>query len=560
MNSLTSLFIERLSGGLRRKSLIDSADWAKAYRILGEPFPGKWTFDHHPWLEELHRTKSEFCVGQKSAQMGFTETMLNIVFFKIDIEQVNCLYVLPSKTPDAGDFSTGRFDPALELSPHIENLFSDVKNIGHKRAGSVNLYIRGSRSRAGLKSIPTGCIILDEVDEFTQENIELAFDRASGQRESLKWLISTPTIELQGINKFYEQSSKCSYFFRCPSCSRYIDLTFPESIIITGQSPEDPELEHTHLICKLCKAKLPHENKRTFLKSKYHNSSGEWVPEHTDREIQGFHINQLYSTVDTVKPKDVARLYLRSLYDPADEQTFYNSKLGLTHTVEGSKLTDHQIESCKGDYLNGESIPHYGLITMGIDVGAMLHYEVDLWHLPYTNVSDVNAESTVKVLEIGKVHDFHELDLLMQKFRVVSAVIDANPERRLAFEFAQRFNGHIKIAFYGQGIYGKQIHEAKTDYGHTEPAITVNRTSWLDLSLSRFRNGSITIPKNAPEEYKKHLTALTRIYERDKDGNPYGKYVRGTAQDHFSHARNYAEIALGFACYLMNPQSIRSPI
>ena len=30
------------------------------------------------------------------------------------------------------------FDPALEMSNHLGNLFTNVKNIGHKRAGNAN--------------------------------------------------------------------------------------------------------------------------------------------------------------------------------------------------------------------------------------------------------------------------------------------------------------------------------------------------------------------------------------------------------------------------------------
>jgi hypothetical protein len=147
----------------------------------------------------------------------------------------------------------------------------------------------------------------------------------------------------------------------------------------------------------------------------------------------------------------------------------------------------------------------------------------------------------------------------MHKYRATSAVIDANPERRKAFEFSQRFYGHVKMCFYGVGVQGKQIHESKSmDPNNPEPIITVNRTSWLDLSLGRYRNQTIEIPSNTPHEYEQHLKALIRMYEKDKDGNPYGKYVKNS-EDHYAHARNYAEIALPFAAYLMNPQSMKSP-
>jgi len=121
---------------------------------MGQPFPGPWSFKYHPWAKGMHDCTAEIMVGQKGAQLCYTEVGLNKSYYNIDVLGNSVLYVLPASTPDAADFSTSRFDPALELSPHLASLFSDVKNIGHKRAGSANLFIRGSRSRNQLKSIP----------------------------------------------------------------------------------------------------------------------------------------------------------------------------------------------------------------------------------------------------------------------------------------------------------------------------------------------------------------------------------------------------------------------
>ena len=566
MSSLQDIFLERISSGLKRQALSDAARWAEAYRVMSKPFPGKWTFRRHPWLKEIHLSRAESNNIQKAAQLGLTETVLNITFYKIDIERVDCLYVLPAKTPDASDFSAARFDPALELSTHLANLFSEVKNIGHKRAGTTNLYIRGSKSKAGLKSIPVGLVVLDELDEMNQENVTMATERTSGQKEKQIFRLSTPTIDNYGINKFYIDSTQESYFFKCPACNRYTQLIFPDSLEITAKSLDDPNIRNTFLKCKECKARLDHETKHEWLANKYDGGSGDWVPEYSNRSERGFHINQLYST--TVSPIELARSYLRSLNDPTDEQSFYNDKLGLTHIVEGAKLTDHLINQCKGDYLNGTVVNQSGIFTtMGVDVGKWLHYEVTTYKLISHDYSaDINVQAHGKVIEIGKVLDFNELDLLMQKHRIMFCVIDANPERRKAYEFATRFWGHVKLCFYGMGIRDRQVQQTKTGIsdtnsnGNNEPTITVDRTSWLDMSLGRFRNKTINIPSNTPLEYFNHLKALTRIYEKDRDGNPFGRYVRGNVDDHYAHARNYNEIALAFAAHISNPHNIRSPI
>jgi len=161
---LVALLRERIVSGLQRKAVTTSSRWALKYRIMGQPFPGPWTFNHHPWLKDMHDSQAEIIIGQKAAQMGYTEVALNKVFKAIDIDGISVLYVLPASTPDASDFSTARFDPALEMSEHLRSMFTDVKNIGHKRAGNANLYIRGSRSRSQLKSIPVGLVIVDEKD------------------------------------------------------------------------------------------------------------------------------------------------------------------------------------------------------------------------------------------------------------------------------------------------------------------------------------------------------------------------------------------------------------
>lgn len=544
-HKLKTLLAERIATGLRRQSITDCAKWAEEYREMGQPFPGKWSFDHHPWLYGMHKAESDLLVGQKAAQMGYTEWAMNKSFYAIDVNGYSVLYVLPASKPDATDFSTGRFNPALENSPHLQKLFTDVKNIHHKRAGFANLYIRGSRSRSQLKSIPVAIIILDELDEMRQENIPLVFERMSGQIFKQIGMISTPTIENFGINYYFKQTTMEHYFFRCEYCSKLTELIFPDCLIITAENITDPNIKNSHLICKECKHKLPHETKATWLGI----NNTQWVPEHTDRLNRGFYINQMYSM--TIHPYELAIAYLKAQIDAASEQEFYNSKLGLPHTVEGAKITDKLLDNCTGDYKMWLRGAPNMLVTMGVDVGPKwIHYEVDQWTFDKNSqVPDINIQAKCKILRVGTVQHFEELDSLMLQYLVRYAVIDANPERRKAFEFASRFYGHVRLCFYGKGINGKQVQLGND----SELTMSVDRTSWLDMSLGRFQTGTISIPQDTPLDYREHLKAPTRIYKKDKDGNPVGMYVTGNEDDHYAHARNYSEIALSQAmCFGQN--------
>ena len=543
---LEIILAQRLIAGLKRKSVTTCSKWAETYRVMGEPFPGLWKFDHHPWVRELHDCTAAMTVGQKAAQMAFTETALNRIFFRMDVNGRSCMYVLPASKPDASDFSTSRFDPALELSPHLSKMFSEVKNVGHKRAGNANLFIRGSRSRSQLKSVPASEMVFDEVDEMVQENIPLAFERMSGQSEKHAFMLSTPTIEKYGINSYFESSTQEHYFFKCPHCGRMTEFVFPDCLIVTAEKITDSTISESYLICKDCKHKLDHDSKIEWLQD------GIWIPSFAGRECRGFTISQYYSM--TVSPAELAIAKIKADDDKAYEQEWYNSKGGIPHTVKDAKLTIADVENCVGQHRKVDSLLVPAVVTMGVDVGKWLHYEIDQWFFDRTiGGPDINLMSTAKVLSEGKVMHFEELDDLMTKFRIGFCVIDANPERRKAFEFAQRFYGRVRICFYGNSVSGKTIILHSDD----EHSVTVDRTTWLDLSLGRVRRKKIILPVDTSLDYKNHLCSLVRVYKLDKNENPTGIYVKGNDDDHFAHARNYAEIALPLCASLMTSQDIR---
>ena len=544
--NLHNLLAETVVSGLNRCSLTSTSEWSEMYRIMGKPFPGPWTFLHHPWLKAMCDCTHQLTIGQKAAQMGYSEVGLNRTFKVIDMDGQSVLYVLPNTKPDASVFSSSRFDVALELSPHLRTLFSSVQNVDHKRAGSASLYIRGSRSRAQLKSLPVGGLVFDEVDEMVQKNITLALERTSGQLEKDIWvfMVSTPTIEGIGINGHYEESTEDHFVLICPHCSRRIELPFGLAeddgcLVVTADKINDPKIRDSYIICTKCKHRLDHASKVDWM-----NQGCEWVSTHPGRNSRGFYINQLYSMV--LPPWRVAEAYLRSLTNADDEQEYYNSKGGLPHIVAGARVTDKEIIECLGNYPTQKAAPNDSLTTIGIDVGSWLHYEVDQWLIDpaSTSLNDINLIATPRVLRQGKVKEFHELDQLMYDFGINQAVIDIEPETRKAREFCDRFPGIAKMCRYATGVTGKQIVE-HSNYVH------VDRTSWLDLSLGRFQRSSIILPRDIGEEAKRHFKALIRVYKKDRLGNQIGTYVKKENEpDHAAHARNYSEIALYLAATL----------
>lgn len=540
--------IQRLiSNGLTRQAVDTCTDWARKYRVMGKPIPGPWSSKYHPWTVGMQNSTAPTNVGMKSAQAAYTETCLNVALYNIDVKRNDVLYVLPNKTPDASDFSSARFDSALDLSPHLSELFNDTKNIGHKRAGSANLYIRGSKSKSGLISIPVACLFIDEFDRMDQHAVALAVERLSGQFEKLIWEISTPTIPHFGIHKEFLTTTQEHFFFPCPRCSRQTELIFPDCFELVGESLTDPRISESKIICKECKGDLT-KDKWAYLQA------GDWQPsiEKYNGDRRGFHINQLYSS--TIAPYDIATSMIKAETSKAEEQELYNSKMGLPHTVEGAQVTDSDLDSCYGNYPMLNVMKADRLVTMGVDVGDWLHVEIDEWDFDDFG-PDINSNAVPRVVHITKVRDFEALDPLMKAFLVRGCVVDINPERRKAKEFADRFRGFVRLAHYSSGQASKAMVE-KADHAIVEDyQLSVDRTSWLDLSLGRFVKSRISLPNNTPNEYRENVKALVRVTERDINDNPVGRY-QNIGPDHYAHARNYAEIALPLAASVATNSTI----
>lgn len=345
--------------------------------------------------------------------------------------------------------------------------------------------------------------------------------------------------------------------FQCPSCSRFIEMSFPECIVITAESLTDPRIEESYYKCSLCDAKLHHENKIDFLRHKERGGNAHFVPTNTESRGRGFHINQMYSMAKAGKPDRLAFAYLMSLTDPTYEQEFFNSKLAKCHAVEGAKVTDEHLTKCTGQYKKGTTSNVSTIVTMGIDVGAVLHIVIREWFFdnPYpTPGLSINDIATSRILyegtSSGKMDDFDEAEELFKQYGCITGIVDAEPERRAALQFAQKLYGRILLCDY---MFSQQGKEATVN--EDECSIKVNRTAWMDLSLGRYKNQTTQIPVDASLQFKTQIKEPVRIYKEDKWGGKYGVYESVKA-DHFAHADTYAEIALGFGVSIATNQDI----
>jgi phage terminase large subunit GpA-like protein len=399
-------------------------------------------------------------------------------------------------------------------------------------------------------------LVLDEVDRMSQKKIHLALTRLDGQLQRLVWAISTPTVPEYGVHTLYLQSTQEHFFFKCPSCSRRIELLWADSVEIIGESATDPRRHESYLKCLECKAKLPHEAKPEFL------AKGEWHPtvDGGDPEYRGFWLPQLYSFVKT--PGKTVSEYLLGHGDEAAATEFHNSKLGLPYVGEGAQVTDDLISQQISDFTTQDPRPLRGgqdrLFTMGIDQGKICWWSVCEWFFN-DYVPDLNSVAVPKLRAFGTFleTDWEFADHLMWEWQILACVVDADPDISEARRFAKRFNKEgtncVYLCRYRRGKTAKEIGLAEEHTG--APIATVDRTNWLTATLGRFRSGRIMLPSDTTDEYKAHLKSLVRTYEKNDDGDMEVVFKK-RGPDHYAHSLNYAEIGLPLAASIFSGENV----
>lgn len=529
---LSVLPVDSIKAALHK---IDVLSWMyEHWTVRGNGPKGRVPFnlDGHWFQEELITHKHPESYTMKAAQMGISEIELaHSVHFAEYFG--NVIYLFPTST-HIGEFSQARFQPVIDSSKHLQKLISDktparlsedyeeetankkkmVDRVSLKAVGNHFFYLRGSQTGAQLKSVDGDKLVIDEYDEMKQNNVPLAKARIDHSLYKIIHGMSTPTIPEFGIHAEYIKGDQRRYFIRCRHCNELQYLTWQDNVV--------PEISTEFRLCRKCRKPLNYTQR------------GEWVPTYRDRSVRSYHISQLYSS-------RVPTAYLIEFSkDPKNEQELYNSKLGEPYTPEGGQLSRDVVLARIGGY----EIPKSSYqTTMGVDIGPRdIYYVISRFRGGHKNILKANT-----------VRNFEDLDFLMDTFGVCFSVIDAQPESRKAREFANRFRGRVWLAYYTRmkGYWKEATNE------NNDLLVHIERTTSLDYSLGRFRNGTVSIPGKRANEgaytylpddgynsFVDQLCAPIRLIQKDPSGNAVATYVEGSKADHYAHANNYDDIAI----------------
>ena len=103
MSELLAELKQSIIEGLKSNTLTSCSRWAANRRVMGEPFPGPYSWKYHPWVREMHDSQASFNYAMKAAQLGVTECGMNRALYVLDQLHRDVLYVLTTAL-NASDF------------------------------------------------------------------------------------------------------------------------------------------------------------------------------------------------------------------------------------------------------------------------------------------------------------------------------------------------------------------------------------------------------------------------------------------------------------------------
>jgi phage terminase large subunit GpA-like protein len=314
----------------------------------------------------------------KSAQVGWTEILNNVIGYHIDQDAAPMLLVQPTLEM-AEAWSKDRLAPMIRDTVCLRDKISGPKSkdsgntLLHKKFTGGHLTVAGANSAAGLASRPIRVALFDEVDRFPASAGTEGDPFTLGKKRTTTFWNrkilagSTPTIKGSSrVETGFDSSDQRFYFVPCPHCGEFQRLVWAQVQWPEGQ----PEL--AQYVCVHCAALIPETCKQAML------LAGEWRATKDFRGIAGFHISELYSPWSTWA--EMAVSFLRAKPFPETFQTWINTSLGETWEDKGEALEPKGLQARVETYTHQDLPPGILLLTAGVDVqDARLEVTVQGW-------------------------------------------------------------------------------------------------------------------------------------------------------------------------------------
>lgn len=350
----------------------------------------------------------------KSAQVGWTEILNNVIGYYVDQDPAPILLVQPTLEM-AEAWSKDRLAPMIRDTPCLRDKIADPKardsgnTLLHKKFTGGHLTIAGANSPAGLASRPIRIVLFDEVDRFPTsagaegDPISLGKKRSTTFWNRKMLAGSTPTIKGSSrVEAGFESSDQRYYFVPCPHCNEFQRLVWSQVHWPEGRP------DAAAYVCVHCGAEIGEGEKIEMLRA------GEWRNAKPTRDIAGFHISEVYSPWSTWA--ELADSFIKAKKLPETLQTWINTSLGETWEEKGETLEASSVAARRESYTSSSLPPGVLLITAGTDVQDD-RLEITLWGWGADEeawrIEHIVLRGDPGSLALWKEHD----DILRRRFR-----------------------------------------------------------------------------------------------------------------------------------------------
>ncbi|WP_200840701.1 terminase gpA endonuclease subunit, partial [Geminicoccus flavidas] len=342
--------VEQWVGEICRRAIAPApmltvAQWADRYRILPPTSaePGPWRTERLPFLREIMDAMTpsspvERVVVMKSAQVGCTEALLNLIGFAIHHVPSNILLVMPSTEMIRRNTPT-RIDPFIDSTPVLRERVvpfrsRDPGNTAARKAfRGGELLMVGANSPAAFRSIPARFILLDEVDSYPGDvggegdPVALASRAAMtfrGRRKIV--LVSTPTIAgFSRIERAFLEGDQRRLLSPCVHCAEPFEMRFEHVTWPEGRR------ELAQLTCPHCGCGIEDHQRLAMLGKSFWKATAEG-----DGRTASFAIGGLASPFTDAR--ELAIEHGQAYRDPARLKTFKNIRLGELWTEDAEPV------------------------------------------------------------------------------------------------------------------------------------------------------------------------------------------------------------------------------
>lgn len=373
--------------GWRPEPRLTVSEWADGHRVLGNKAglaAVRWRTSTTPYLREIMdalgpRSPAKRVVFMKGSQLGGTEAGGNWLGYIMHHSPGAILIVRPT-VDEARRFSRQRLEPMISTTPVLRELVKEPRardggnSVLIKEFPGGLLFLTGSNSATGVKSMPIRWLFCDEVDEYPGDvdgqgdPIALAEKRTTGPTYSRRkvFLVSTPTIKgLSRIEREFLASDQRRYYIPCPHCD-HRDWIRWENIRWQENDPKTAALR-----CTACGELIEERFKPQML------AQGEWRPTAPENgETIGFHLSSLYSPLGWLPWSAAVSEFLAAKDDPMRLKGFVNSVLGETWEERGDTI-DADSLAARAEVYPAEVPDGVGILVAAVDVqGDRLEIQV----------------------------------------------------------------------------------------------------------------------------------------------------------------------------------------